>query len=98
MNLIICKELEKDSFEYTSLWSEFHGEKEECIFNKLHLLLCHVIPFLLKHEILGIFSEEGFEAVHPQMNKICNDLSIMVCTSKRVPIFSQDYDWIEYGG
>ena len=84
MNPIICKELEKYSFEYASLWSEFHREKEECVYDKFHLLLGHGILFLLKHEMLGILSEEGFEAVHPQMNKICNALSSMVCTSKRV--------------
>jgi hypothetical protein len=44
----------------------------------------HVISFLIEHGFFGIGSEEGFEAIHPQLNKIIRDLKPMMNTDQRL--------------
>jgi hypothetical protein len=54
------------------------------VFPKLHHVSAHVIDFIKEHGMYGRISEEGFEAIHPKMNKIHRDLKPMRETKKRL--------------
>jgi hypothetical protein len=57
--------------------------QQDC-FPKLHHLVWHIIFFIVEHGFYGIGSEEGFEAIHPQLNKIIKDLKPMMNTEQRL--------------
>jgi hypothetical protein len=63
-------------------WS-IHYPRQEC-FPKLHHLVWHVVEFIREYEMYEIISEEGFEAIHPQINKIIKELKPMMNTKQRL--------------
>jgi hypothetical protein len=42
------------------------------------------VDFIVEHGMYGILLEEGFEAVHPKLNKIIHNLKPMVDTKQRL--------------
>ena len=79
--------LERHSRAYGNTWSSLFKEGEDGVFNKLHTLLCHIIPFARKHKMLGLASEESFEATHPRIRRLGDMLKPMVSTSDRANVF-----------
>jgi hypothetical protein len=53
------------------------------VFPKLHHILWDAIHFIEEHKMFGILAEQGFEALHKNMNKINKDLKPMVDTNAR---------------
>jgi hypothetical protein len=63
----------KDSiFEISMYWRKLYPDK--AIFLKLHHLEAHVLDFIKRYGFYGRGSEEGSEAMHPEINRIFNTL------------------------
>ena len=69
-------------FEFSIAWCNAFPDKNT--FNKLHFLLYHLPGYVEFWEMLGIISEESFEAFHAKLCKTKGDLKGMPCTTARV--------------
>lgn len=58
--------------------------KNKGVFFKLHHLEAHVRDFIVLHGFFGVISEEAFEAFHPLVARVMNNLKPMVSMKQRV--------------
>jgi hypothetical protein len=56
---------------------------DQKVFPKLHHIMWDAINFIVEHKMFGILAEQGFEALHKNMNKVNKDLKPMVDTNAR---------------
>ena len=69
-------------YQFTLAWDDAFPEKHA--FNKLHFLISHMPKFVELWEMVGILSEESFEAFHGRLAKVKDLLKSMPCDLSRV--------------
>merc|ERR1711957_133997 len=74
-----CKEL---VYQFTLAWKIAFPDKKD--FNKLHFLITHSTMFAEAWEMMGIVSEESFEAFHNRLQKTKSLLKNIPSHAQRV--------------
>jgi len=73
---VVLKKLEIALVKHSVAWRIVFPNKK--VFVKLHRLEAHVRDFILRYRFFGLVSEEGFEAFHPHIARVMDNVRSMV--------------------